>query len=205
MRLVHLAVYDTMADWEVGLLLAHVNNGYWQRDPGSCSVVTVGESGDPVTTMGGLRVTPDLRLASLRPEDSAMLVLPGAETWLRGENGAFAEKARELLETGVPVAAICGATAGLARARLLDDRFHTSNAREFLAATGYAGQSRYCDAPAVTDGDLITGSGVTPVEFAREVMAKLDLYEPEVLAAWYKLYGLHDPAGYAELMASEVA
>lgn len=205
MRLVHLAVYDTMADWEVGLLIAHVNNGYWQRDPGSCRVVTVGEDGAPVTTMGGVVVTPHLKLADLRPEDSALLVLPGADTWLSGGNGAFADKARDFLEAGVPVAAICGATAGLARARLLDDRSHTSNATEFLAATGYAGESRYCDAPAVTDGDLITGSGVRPVEFAREVLAKLDLYEPDVLASWYKLYGLHDPAGYAELMASEAA
>lgn len=205
MRLVHLAVYDTLADWEVGLLIAHINNGYWQRDPGSCRVVTVGENGGPVTTMGGVRVIPDLRLANLRPEESAMLVLPGADTWLRGENGVFAEKAREFLEAGVPVAAICGATAGLSRAGLLDDRFHTSNASEFLAATGYAGQHRYCEVPAVTDGDLITGSSVTPAEFAREVLAKLDLYEPDVLASWYKLYGLHDPAGYAELMASAAA
>ena len=205
MRPVHLAVYDTLADWEVGHLIAHVNNGYWQREPGNCGVVTVGESGDPVTTMGGLRVTPHLRLDEVRPQDSAMLILPGADTWLTGGNGAFAEKAREFLEVGVPVAAICGATAGLARGGLLDDHSHTSNAPEFLAATGYAGQHLYREAPAVTDGNLITGSGVMPVEFAREVMAKLDLYEPDVLASWYKLYGRHDPAGYAELIASEAA
>lgn len=205
MRLMHLAVYDTLADWEVGLVIAHVNNGYWQRDPGSCRVVTVGESGEPVTTMGGVRVTPDMRLADLRPEDSAMLVLPGADTWLTGGNAAFAEKAREFLNAGVPVAAICGATAGLARAGLLDNRYHTSNAREFLAATGYAGEHRYCEVPVVADGDLITGSGVRPVEFAREVLAKLDLYDPDVLASWYKLYGRYDPAGYAELIASGAA
>jgi len=36
-------------------------------------------------------------------------------------------------------AAICGATASLARGRLLDNRQHTSNAREYLAATQYTG------------------------------------------------------------------
>jgi putative intracellular protease/amidase len=200
--LVHTAVYDTFADWEVGLAIAHIANPQWQRQPGRYRVVTVGATREPVTSMGGMRVVPDVVLADLRPSDSAMLVLPGADTWLAGGNRDFAEKAAELLAAGVPVAAICGATAGLAAAGLLDERRHTSNAGEFLAATGYRGSARYCDEPAVTDGDLVTGSGTAPVEFAREVLARLDVYRPEVLASWYKLYGLHDPAGYFELMAS---
>lgn len=201
-KTVHVAVYDTLADWEVGLATAHIGNGYWQRRPGASRVRTVGQTGEAVTTMGGLRVTPDVVLADLRPADSAMLILPGAETWLTGGNAAFAGKAREFLDAGVPVAAICGATAGLAGEGLLDDRRHTSNAPEFLAATGYRGAHLYVDEPVVTDGQLITASGTAPTDFAREVLSHLDLYEPEVLAAWYKLYGLGDPAGYAELVAS---
>jgi putative intracellular protease/amidase len=196
---VHMAVYDTLADWEVGFATAHINNGLWQREPGRCRVVTVGESREPVTTMGGMRITPDVVLDELRPEDSAMLILPGADGWLVGGNGAFAEKARQFLDAGVPVAAICGATAGLAAAGMLDGRQHTSNAAEFLAATGYGGGALYRDEPAVTDGDLITATATAPVEFARHVLARLDLYEPAVLASWYKLYGQHDPAGYFEL------
>lgn len=199
---VHTAVYDTMADWEVGFATAHISNGYWQRQPGRYRVVTVGETHQPVTTMGGLRVTPDVSLDEVEPANTAMLILPGAETWLAGANRAFARKARELLAAGVPVGAICGATVGLAVEGVLDDRRHTSNAPEVLAATGYAGGHLYCDEPAVTDGDLITASGTAPVEFAREVMARLDLYEPGVLRSWYKLYGQHDPAGYAELMSA---
>ena len=57
----------------------------------------------------------------------------------RRRERAFAGKAAEFLDAGVPVAAICGATAGLAAEGLLDDRRHTSNAAEFLAATGYGG------------------------------------------------------------------
>jgi putative intracellular protease/amidase len=200
---VHMAVYDMLADWEVGFATAHINKQSWQRRPGRYAMVTVAESRESATTMGGVRITPNMSLADLRPQDSAMLMLAGADTWLGdGGNAAFAEKAREFLEAGVPVAAICGATAGLAAEGLLDDRRHTSNAAEFLAATGYGGAERYIDAPAVTDGDLITASATAPVEFAREVLARLDVYEPTVLAAWYKLYGLHDPAGYFELMAA---
>ena len=198
-KLVHVAVYDTLADWEIGHVTAHINNGAWQRRPGSHRIVTVGESRAPVTTMGGLKVIPDVELGDLRPADSAMLVLPGADTWVTGGNAAFVKKAREFLEAGVPVAAVCGATFALAAEGLLDERRHTSNARQFLAATGYKGGARYCDVPAVTDGDLITASGTAPVEFAREIMARLGLYDADVLASWYKLYGLNDPAGYYEL------
>jgi putative intracellular protease/amidase len=200
---VHMAVYDTLADWEVGFATAHINKKDWQREPGRYAVATVGETGEPVTTMGGVRITPDMALGELRRQDSAMLILAGADTWLEdGGNAAFARKAREFLDAGVPVAAICGATGGLAAEGLLDDRRHTSNAAEFLAATGYGGGDRYVDAPAVTDGDLVTASATAPVEFAREVLARLHVYEPQVLEAWYKLYGLHDPAGYFELMAA---
>ena len=197
---VHMAVYDTLADWEVGHTTAHINNGKWQRRPGLYDVATVGETGEAVTSMGGLRITPDTMLDDLRPADSAMLVLPGADTWLSGGNGAFADKAREFLDAGVPVAAICGATAGLAVAGILDTRRHTSNAALFLQGTGYAGAHLYVEQSAVTDGNLVTASGTSPVEFAREALALLDLYQPDVLASWYKLYGQNDPAGFFELM-----
>ena len=54
----------------------------------------------------------------------------------------------------------------------------------------------------VTDGDLITASPVAPVEFAQAVFARLGLYEPGVLASWYKLYGHQDAEGFHELMAA---
>ena len=200
--IVHTAVYDTLADWEVGLATAHINNEMWQRDPGRYRIVTVGLTNEPVTTKGGWRITPDIALADLGPTDSKMLILPGADTWLNGENAPFAKTAREFLDAGVPVAAICGATAGLAVEGLLDDRRHTSNAREFLAGTGYRGGQHYVDELAVADRDLITATATAPIDFARAVLDRLDVYTPSVLASWYKLYGHNDPAGYFELMSS---
>jgi hypothetical protein len=43
---------------------------------------------------------------------------------------------------------------------------------------------------------------MAPVEFAREILARLDVMEPHVLASWYKLYGKQDPAGFYELMSA---
>jgi len=198
---VHVAVYDTMSDWEVGHAIAHVNQPDWQRSPGRYRTVTVAETADPVTTAGGVRILPDTTVDQVSPGDSAMLILAGANTWLTGGNGAFARLAGEFLDAGTPVAAICGATGGLAAAGLLDDRRHTSNAREYLEAVGYGGGDNYVDEPAVTDGPLITASGTMPADFARAVLAKLEVYEPSVLESWYKLYGRNDPAGFYELMS----
>ena len=199
---VHLAVYNTFADWEVGHVTAHINKPLWHKTPGRFAVRAVGATTEPVTSMGGLRVTPDIALAELRPEDSAMLILPGNDIFHTDAFTPFAAKAREFLSAGVPVAAICGATGGLAMAGLLDERPHTSNAAEFLTSLGYRGKDFYRDELVVTDGDLITANGVAPVEFARAIMARLDVYEPSVLASWYKLYGQQDAAGFFELAAA---
>lgn len=151
--------------------------------------------------MGGLRVVPDATLDEVKPQDSAMLVLAGNDIWNTDQFAPFADKAREFLDASVPVAAICGATGGLALAGLLDDREHTSNAAEFLNGLGYAGGHLYRDEPAVTDRDLITANTNAPVEFAREILQRLEVFEPNVLASWFKLYGHRDPAGFYELMA----
>ncbi|MFK0214128.1 MULTISPECIES: DJ-1/PfpI family protein [unclassified Streptomyces] len=190
---VHLAVYDTLADWETGHATA------WLARAGY-TVRTVGPvAGEPVTTLAGLRIVPDLALADLDPGESALLILPGAEKYDEGDELApFAAKARAFLDAGVPVAAICGATAGLAREGLLDDRPHTSAVPFYLAATGYRGGGHYVDADAVRDGDLITAGPTDPVAFAREIFARLGAYEGK-RDAWYRLFQHSDPAAYAEL------
>ena len=35
---VHMAVYDGLPGWEVGLATAHIANGWWQREPGRAEV-----------------------------------------------------------------------------------------------------------------------------------------------------------------------
>ena len=201
-RTVHVAVFDTLADWEIGHLTAHLRNGQFQIEPGSFDVVTVGLTAAPVKTMGGLTVVPDVVLADLDPADSAMLVLPGGEHWESGELAEFVAAARRFVAAGVPVAAICGATFALAAAGLLDDRRHTSNDPGYLAASGYAGGAHYETALVVTDRDVISATAVAPAEFAAAVFARLGSHEPAVLDSWRKLYADRDPAGYFELTSA---
>ncbi|MFJ2293917.1 DJ-1/PfpI family protein [Streptomyces sp. NPDC087894] len=196
---VHLAVYDTFADWEPGFATAQLTQH-------GRTVRTVGLTTSPVTTTGGVRVQPDLSLDALDPAGSELLILTGAALWDTGDTLApFARTARAFLEAGVPVAAICGATAGLAREGLLDDRRHTSAVSFYLAATGYAGGAHYVEADAVTDtggasrGALVTAGPTEPVAFAREIFGLLGVFEPKKLDAWYRLFHDSDAGAYEEL------
>ncbi len=199
----HVAVYDTLADWEVGHLLAELRTGRFTGS--SFDVVTVAESPEPITTMGGLRIVPDTLLADLDPADSDLLVLPGAEMWDAGGGQAFAAVAGRFLDAGVPVAAICGATAGLARAGLLDERHHTGDAAEYLAATGYAGGDHFVDGRAVVDGDLIPAGASSPVQFATAALRRLGLVSERTSDAYEALFHDGDGAAFPVLMQAQGA
>jgi putative intracellular protease/amidase len=199
----HLAIYDTLADWEVGYLLVELRTG---RFTGTAwNIVTVAESPEPNTTMGGVRVLPDMQLNELQPTSSNLLILPGADMWDAGGGQPFVKTAARFLDAGVPVAAICGATAGLARAGLLDQRRHTSGAAEYLKATGYAGGDYYVDERAVVDGDLITAGPQSPVQFARASLGRLGLASEQTLEAYEALFHQGDPAAFPILMQAQHA
>ena len=197
---VHVFVFDDLADWEMAYAVAGINNPQLQIIPGRYRVRTVALSEHPVVSMGGIRIVPDLALDLLAPGDSAMLVLPGGMPWAARSNGEAIDVARRFLAAGVPVAAICAATLALARAGLLDARRHTSNSRDYLAASGYRGGALYDEAPAVTDGDLITAPGNAAIDFARHIFQRLGLYTPAVLDAWYGLHKTGRPEYFATLM-----
>ncbi len=199
MQDVHLFVLDTMADWEPGFAIAHINRPM----PGTSSgfrVRTVGQDRTPVRSMGGLTIVPDLSLSEVSPSGSAMLILPGADLWSDARTDPVLSLAKEFVAAGVPVAAICGATFGLARAGLLDDRLHTSNDPGWLASSGYGGATHYVQEPAVDDRGVITASVTASLEFAKLIIARLGIFSTRALEAWYGLYKTGNPACYVELM-----
>ena len=199
----HVALYDSLADWEIGHLIVELRTGRFTGT--TWEIVTVAGSTAPVTTMGGLRVIPEVVLDDLDPRASDLLILAGADLWDAGRGQEFAAAAARFLEAGVPVAAICGATAGLARAGLLDRRRHTSAAPEYLAATGYHGAHLYVEQRAVVDGDLISAGPQSPVQFATASLRRLGLASEETLQAYEAVFHRADPAGYAVLMSAASA
>jgi putative intracellular protease/amidase len=197
----HLVIYNTLADWEVGHLLAELRTGRFTGTP--WDIVTVSESREPIATMGGIRILPDLVLDDLDPALSNLLILPGGDIWDAGGGEAFAATAARFLDAGVPVAAICGATAGLARAGLLDKRYHTSAAAEYLESTGYRGGDHYLNERAVVDGDLITAGPQSPVQIACATLRRLGLMSEPTLQAYEGLFHRGDATAFPVLMQAQ--
>lgn len=185
-RAVHFLVFDGFADWEPAHALAEL------RRSGNRSIRTVGFRRAPVTSMGGLEISPQVELAQVRPDDVELLILPGGDLW---EGDQYPRRELEtlvagLLDAGTPVAAICGATLAIGRAGALNDRRHTSNMRSYLPthAEGYRGSDHYVDALAVRDRHVITASGLGPVDFAREIFAELEVFSPTDEQLWFDMF-----------------
>jgi putative intracellular protease/amidase len=196
---VHLYVFDTLADWEPSFAIAGLNNPDFQAQPGRFQIKTVGETREPVKTIGGLTILPDMTLAELEPADSVLLILPGGD-WSADKNLAVLDKARQFLDASVPVAAICGATLGLARTGLLNNRRHTSNAPEFLQDPNYRGANLYQHQRAVIDDNLITAGAASAIEFAYQIFKRLAVYKEPVLEAWYGLYTTGNPTFFYHMI-----
>lgn len=184
-RAVHLLVFDGFADWEPAFALAELRR--W----GKRTVVVVGFTTSPVTSMGGLCVAPDLALADVRPADVELLILPGGDFW-EGDypRAALNELLTSLVSSAVPVAAICGATVAVARAGLLEDRRHTSNMPGYLDqyAPEYRGSAGYDAALAVNDRGIITASGLGPVDFARAIFRELSVFSDSDEQLWFDMF-----------------
>ncbi|MGH0586827.1 type 1 glutamine amidotransferase family protein [Bacillus mycoides] len=202
---VYLYVFNTMSDWEYGHLIAELNSGrYFKKELAPLKVVTVGANNEIITTMGGLSIKPDISLDECTLESNDLLVLPGGTTWGESIHHPILKKIGEALKLGTIVAAICGATEGLANFGHLDSRKHTSNDLEYIkmVCPNYKGEQLYKMEPAVCDENLITASGVAPLEFAMEVLKKIDVFAPDTLHSWYNLNKTYKPEYFFQLMNS---
>jgi putative intracellular protease/amidase len=184
-RAVHVLVFEGFADWEPSYALAELRR--W----GKRTVVVVGFDDNPVTSMGGLRVTPERALADVRPADVELLVLPGGDFW-EGEypRAALEKLMLGLIATGTPVAAICAATLAVARAGLLEDRRHTSNTPTYLSeqVPQYRGAAGFDSALAVNDRGVITASGLGAVDFARAIFRELRVFSASDEQLWFDMF-----------------
>lgn len=200
---IYVYALDTLADWELGHVTSELNSGrFFRKDAPRVSLKIVGLSKEPIKTMGGLTIVPDCLMDDITVNETSILILPGANTWNDPKHGAVIEKAREFLSSGATVCAICGATAALASAGLLDQRPHTSNGAGFLemVAPDYKGQSVYKDEPSVTDHNLITASCTGGLLWAKQILEHLDVFRPDTLEAWYAYFSTGKPEYFFALM-----
>ncbi|HUQ59503.1 DJ-1/PfpI family protein [Lentzea sp.] len=197
---VYLVLADQLADWQYGHVAAQVSLQRFQQRPGRYEIRTVGLTTDPIRTVGGVRMVPDIAATDVSLDDAAMLVMPGGDGWEGRALAEFGRLARRFREAGKPVAAICGGTVALAAEGLLDDVAHTSNFRATLGT--YGGAALYRDERVVRDRGVITAGGASALEFAREVLAELEAYTPRTLEAWYEFNRADTAEAFGKLVAS---
>ncbi|SMP64173.1 type 1 glutamine amidotransferase family protein [Anoxynatronum buryatiense] len=205
MLTIYVYVLDTLADWELGYVTSELNSGrFFKKGEQRVSLKTVSYSKEPINTMGGLTIVPHCLIDEIAVSETSVLLLPGADTWNDPKHGAIIEKAREFLSLGATVCAICGATAALANAGLLDQRPHTSNGPGFLemVSPGYQGQRFYVDKPSVADHNLITASSTGALLWAKQIIEHAGVFQSSTLESWYEYFSTGEPQHFFALMNS---
>jgi putative intracellular protease/amidase len=183
-RKAYLLVFDGLADWEPAHALCEINKS------GKFEIATVGFSHAVVTTMGGLRVSPDVTLNDVGQADTAIFILPGGDMWEQGRREEVETLLVRLHEGNVPIGALCAATLEIARAGLTHNLRHTSNSKAYLKkmVPRYNDENFYVNELAVTDQNIITASGLGSVDFAREVLRLLEIYSEADTAIWFGMF-----------------
>ncbi|AXV14722.1 glutamine amidotransferase [Neorhizobium sp. SOG26] len=173
MTAIAVALTPEFADWECALLMA-VARSYLD-----VTVKTATADGRPVSSMGGLHVTPDLSFAEIEPEAFDAIVVPGGLAWEKNVvPPGLDELVRAFRAENRMAAGICAAASALAGAGLLNEVRHTGNRLEsHQHYPGYSGSSLYVAGPkAVSDGGVVTATGTAPHTFTVEVLKGLGLW-----------------------------
>ena len=207
MRTIALYTTETMADWEYAYLTTQIA-GAEQLKPGRFRLLLVGGGMEPVRTLGNLPLAPEADLDALDAlaDDGSLaaLVIPGGDHYAAGHERLI-EAVGRLVDSSVPVAAICGATLLLARGGFLDERRHTSNAASYLEASGYRGGAHYEEAPVVTDRGVTTASGIHAVAFTAEVIRVTGLVPDAMADSWEQVFLNGREKDYMALMEATSA
>ncbi|MQA56650.1 type 1 glutamine amidotransferase family protein [Pseudomonas piscis] len=161
---------EDFADWETSLINATAR-AYYGFD---CRYASPG--GTLVTSMGGLRVTPDLALEDIDLEQLDLLMICGGTFWQSGQPLEIGALLRDAQARGIVLAGICDGTRVLAQAGVLDRLQHTSNSAANLLSVNYGGAAHYQDvAHAVADQRVITAPGSAPVSFMEQILRTLGI------------------------------
>lgn len=179
---VYLLVFNDLSDWETTYALWAIAKS------GKFEIVTVGFSEEPVKSRCGLTILPDVSINDVKINETALFIVPGGDMWEQ----SFPETInlfRRLSESNVPMAAICGGTLEVVRAGLVTNKLHTSNDLSYIKTlvSDYEDESFYVNKPAVTDGNLITANGLSPIEFGREIVKLLGIYSDEDAEKWFTM------------------
>ncbi len=177
-------LFNGFSDWEIAYLTPEIKKNK------EFDLIYFSKDGNSVLSMGDLRVSPNISITEINVNDVDMLILPGGTAWEKGENNELDPLVKALFEKGKTIAAICAATTYLGQLGFLNSLKHTSNDLYYLKGIvpQYSGEKNYINSLAVTDENIITANGIAPIEFAREIFKKVNLYNENDTEKWFQLF-----------------
>lgn len=168
---------ENFSDWETTLINS-AGRAYYGFDT---RFATPG--GTPVTSSGGMIVTPHLALESIQLDEIDLLIVCGGTIWQTDQAPNITALVAAAHERNIIIAGICDGTRVLAQSGVLDHLRHTSNSAENLLDLNYGGAAYYQDVPyAVADQRVVTAPGTAPVSFMAEILRTLGIMDENLNA-----------------------
>ena len=167
---IYVYIFDTLADWELGYVIAELNSGrFFKKDAPRVSVKTVGISKEPVKTMGGLTIVK--KAEELLSVGATVCAICGATVALANA-GLLDQRPHTSNGTG-----------------FLE-----------MTCPSYKGQSLYIDKLSVSDHNLITAGAAGALLWTRQIIEHLGVFQPDTLDFWYEFFNTGDPQFFFALM-----
>lgn len=180
----NIAIYlfNGFSDWELAYLTPQL------AQHASVKVIFFTNDGKPVQSAGGMIITPNCSLCDLGTIDA--LILPGGDIWQEQKPHEIDALVTSTAAQHKPVAAICAATFCLARLGILDNVQHTSIDLNYMKSVvaQYKGESLYQSELAVTGDNIITASGIAPIEFTCHILLALQIESSERVEKFFQLF-----------------
>lgn len=204
-RFAYLYVLDTISDWEPGYAIAELHSGRFFKEPGRrVPVRTVSVGTQPVTTMGGVEITPEVLVSDVSPENTAVLFWRGRTPGARRSTTPCCTRPRSCStpapmsprSVGPPAPSPMPEFSTIARTRA------TARSTSRWSPRNYRGQTHYVDARAVADGNLITADSSGQLLWAKHILERPGVLSDESLEAWYRYFDTGDAQHFFTLMRS---
>ena len=188
-----LLLTDHWADWEASYAIAVINSVE------QYVVKTISIDTQPKVSIGGLRTEIDYAIQDYQGFDNLkMIILTGGFSWGENRYDEIADFVKRANASGIPIAAICGATIFLAKHGFLNNIKHTGDTWEYFEENlknekGYTGQENFVSSQLVNDNGFITANETAAVDFAYEILRMLEVDTNEEIDLWYDKFknGMH--------------
>jgi putative intracellular protease/amidase len=170
-------ITENFSDWETALINS-AGRAYYGFDTRFAT-----PKGTPVTSSGGMIVTPHLAIEDIALDELDLLIICGGTLWQTDQAPNITALVSTAYERHTIVAGICDGTRVLAQSGILDNLCHTSNSAENLSKLNYGGAAYYQDVPyAVADKRVITAPGTAPVSFMANILCTLGIGDENLKA-----------------------